>query len=150
MIVINKSDMTSGVKFLSPDRHVLYICSAYPSKPIDAGLFGLGKKVKPSLSLSVNRITVDAFCDGIIETSGYATHWALLYRNWFFRNNLKRPVYVSEGYNFSLDQINIYSSGLSQEASINEQVVCPYCETVGYRSLLKPDTCGLCGEILPE
>lgn len=83
---INDTVLDQAVNYIDTNADILYVCSQAPTTFTEAeSTYKLGTKTGPTLSTAQNassgtgRATqVSAFSDGVVDSTGTATHWALV------------------------------------------------------------------------
>lgn len=84
MAYLHDSVLDSALQNIITNTNILYICSAEPANFAAVAGVTLGSKSGPTIGPPVDgitngrRIVISAISDGVVSTSGTATHWALV------------------------------------------------------------------------
>lgn len=119
MAFITDNAFDSGLSYLTTNGQTIYICSAEPTNYTEASSTNkLGTKTSASVgspqagATNGRRVVVAAITDGVVDSSGNATHWALC-KDSATSELLATgaitgaPVSVTGGNTFTLDAISI-------------------------------------------
>lgn len=118
MPFLDDSIYDSGLDTLTGESGAadLYLCSQEPTTAAEANTtYALANKTNVTIGAAgdasgVRRVTISAFSDGVVSTSGTASHWAIVNgagSTLLATGTLASSVAVSSGNTFTLNAINI-------------------------------------------